>query len=75
MKQERRGGIETPAGPDSSSCSSWKQERRGGIETSLIAPTAPTAQVKQERRGGIETEQAERIQDPNDQEAGTPWWH
>ena len=32
-KQERRGGIETPQGPQAIGADAVKQERRGGIET------------------------------------------
>ena len=54
-KQERRGGIETRANPDSPHIWTPKQERRGGIETENQNRDALGGKAKQERRGGIET--------------------
>jgi len=55
MKQERRGGIETPLGPGRRRGGAPKQERRGGIETVCCRPAQLPCSRKQERRGGIET--------------------
>ena len=56
VKQERRGGIETPEIARAANNLLQKQERRGGIETEADPHPSDGDLKKQERRGGIETD-------------------